>query len=201
MEAEDGQGWGKISRSSGRFVAECVASSMNGVGNTAGTPANQMGRVASTTTFPRSGFAIAFKRCGTRRWLTFVEEMAPLARPMLLKRACTAVPARRMIFTRPRAPIPTPSHSLSTKQRLVQNTNVRGVSPMITRIAAFHASGRRGILPPEPRKQKMLSAVIIVMHTTNKIAEHIEGTGWSKDPENQALIVVFNNTVSIKTSK
>ncbi|KAI9868144.1 MAG: membrane anchor subunit of succinate dehydrogenase, Sdh4 [Trichoglossum hirsutum] len=78
--------------------------------------------------------------------------MASLVRSAPLKQACTTAPASRIVFTKSwsRIPASKPSHILSAGQRPMQRA-FQSALPVPVKAAAFHASRRRDILPPEPQ--------------------------------------------------
>ncbi|KAF2493833.1 mitochondrial succinate dehydrogenase cytochrome b560 subunit D [Lophium mytilinum] len=71
--------------------------------------------------------------------------MASIARPALLRQVCNAAPSRRMASTFAGSSLKHPS---PLTRRPMQSAFA---TPGASRVAAFHASGRRPILPPLPQ--------------------------------------------------
>ena len=108
------------------------------------------------------------------------DTMATIVRPTLQQQRCLIMAARRTFTTKA-----TKSASLSVNatsyrsqsivpQSSLRLTSLRSISPATLRVAGFHATGRRPILPPGPRKS--LDAQYIGLQLTLPI-EVIDGTG------------------------
>jgi len=82
--------------------------------------------------------------------------MASLMRPSIVRQSCLSLTSRRFLSTNSsatpafRQPI-TPS-TLFKSPVILRQAFVRNALPGATRVAAFHATGRRAILPPEPQR-------------------------------------------------
>ena len=113
------------------------------------------------------------------------DTMAAIVRPTLLQQQCLITAARRTFTTqamksaslgfnassfRSQSIVPQPSLRL---------TSLRSISPTTLRVAGFHATGSRPILPAGPRKS--LDARYMGLQLTLP-TEVIDGTGnWSQD--------------------
>ena len=96
----------------------------------------------------------------SRRSPVFSSLMASLVRPSLLSQSCIA-PAARQVLRRQILQTYTPSEPNAASFRAQFNASgsltlrshaARGVGPNMLRVASFHTSGRRSILPAGPRK-------------------------------------------------
>lgn len=74
--------------------------------------------------------------------------MASAVRPALLRQACNVAPTKRMASTVARST----SYASPLSRRPLHSAFVRDALPGASRIAAFHATVRRPILPPLPQK-------------------------------------------------
>jgi succinate dehydrogenase (ubiquinone) membrane anchor subunit len=83
--------------------------------------------------------------------------MASIARPAMLRQTCLAAASKRTFSTKLSASFPAinkPAASILSRP-VVRNAFVKDALPGAIRVAAFHASGRRPILPPLPRKPEL----------------------------------------------
>lgn len=86
-------------------------------------------------------------------------KMVSIVRPAMLRQTCFAAASKRTFSTKLSSSFPTntkPAASILLRP-VVRNTFVKDALPCAVRVAAFHASGRRAILPPLPRKLKLQS--------------------------------------------
>ncbi|OCL07108.1 mitochondrial succinate dehydrogenase cytochrome b560 subunit D [Glonium stellatum] len=75
--------------------------------------------------------------------------MASMARLTLLRQACSAAPTKRMASSIARSTI---NHASPLSRQPLQSAFVRDTLPGASRIATFHTTSRRPILPPLPQK-------------------------------------------------
>ncbi|OCK84824.1 CybS-domain-containing protein [Lepidopterella palustris CBS 459.81] len=75
--------------------------------------------------------------------------MASIVRPALLRQACNAAPTKRMASNLASS---TMRHASPLSRRPMQSAFVQDALPKASRVAAFHATGCRPILPPLPQK-------------------------------------------------
>ncbi|KAH8793256.1 CybS-domain-containing protein [Hyaloscypha finlandica] len=79
--------------------------------------------------------------------------MVSIVRPAMLRQTCFAAASKRTFSTKLSSSFPTktkPAASILLRP-VVRNTLVKDALPCAVRVAAFHASGRRAILPPLPQ--------------------------------------------------
>jgi len=79
--------------------------------------------------------------------------MASIVRPTMLRQTCLAAASKRTFSTKLTSSFPAiskPASSVLSRQN-VRSAFVKDALPGSVRIAAFHASGRRPILPPLPQ--------------------------------------------------
>jgi hypothetical protein len=89
-------------------------------------------------------------------------KMASIVRPAMLRQTCFAATSKRTFSTKLSSSFPTktkPAASVLLRP-VVRNALVKDALPGAVRVAAFHASGRRAILPPLPRKLKLQSQLL-----------------------------------------
>ena len=107
--------------------------------------------------------------------------MASIVRPTMLRQSCLKAVSKRAFSTKPTSTFPAinkPAVSVLSKQ-VARNAFAKDALPSAVRVAAFHASGRRPILPPLPRKFPNY----IPLWTDHELicnAEVIDGTGMQK---------------------
>ncbi|TVY53161.1 Succinate dehydrogenase [ubiquinone] cytochrome b small subunit, mitochondrial [Lachnellula cervina] len=78
--------------------------------------------------------------------------MASIVRPTMLRQSCLKAVSKQTFSTKPTSMFPAinkPAASVLSKQ-VARNTFAKGALPGSMRVAAFHASGRRPILPALP---------------------------------------------------
>ena len=106
--------------------------------------------------------------------------MATIARPTMRQHQCLIRAAHRNFTTQSVNPAPMSLNAAKfsspsmVPQPSLRSTSLRGTSPATLRVAGFHATGRRPILPAGPRKS--LDAQYIGLQLTLSI-EVIDGTG------------------------
>lgn len=109
--------------------------------------------------------------------------MASLVRPSMLRRLVISALSVRTITARTLyAPLTTQSQkhrtpAIVSKVSFVQLNCLRSNSPAFTRVAAFHVTSRKSILPALPRECLHLP---LVPRSLLNVLEHVEGTGTSK---------------------
>lgn len=80
--------------------------------------------------------------------------MASIVRPSMLRQTCLKAASKHAFSTKPAATFPAinkPASSIFSKQ-VARNAFAKEALSGSMQVAAFHASGRRPILPPLPRK-------------------------------------------------
>ncbi|TVY90922.1 Succinate dehydrogenase [ubiquinone] cytochrome b small subunit, mitochondrial [Lachnellula willkommii] len=78
--------------------------------------------------------------------------MASIVRPTMLRQSCLKAVSKQAFSTKPTSMLPAinkPAASVLSKQ-VARNAFAKGALPGSMRVAAFHASGRRAILPALP---------------------------------------------------
>ncbi len=89
-------------------------------------------------------------------------KMASIFRPTMLRQRCLAAASKRTFSTKLTSSFPAinkPAASLLTRQ-VVRSAFAKDALPGSIRVAAFHASGRRAILPALPRKPELQSQMM-----------------------------------------
>ena len=129
---------------------------------------------------------LTLRDCPLRNTLLQQFMMASLVRPTVLRQTCQAAASKRALRTKVSTGFSSskPASSILRSQAS-RNAFATGALPGSMRVAAFHASCRRPILPPLPRKLNVLcqwwESILIYF------PESIEGTGaficsWNVKP-------------------
>lgn len=99
--------------------------------------------------------------------------MASIVRPALFKQCCNATIATRAFTTTSRTTLRTTPFRTATPliRQLPRSPCVRDATPVSSRIAAFHAEGRKSILPPLPRTSTFYNHTPRITATQDQITD------------------------------